>query len=149
MAAPKGNCNSTGNPGTCHEDSDCTSGTDGRCNQLGGPLPGCGCDYDTCMQDTDCPTGQTCACHGSPDVGGAGNTCTASGCRVDTDCGTDGYCSPAYNTMSCGGLLGYFCHTASDACVDDTDCPSSMGPQVCTYSSTQGHWICGQVQLCP
>jgi Cys-rich repeat protein len=98
------------------------------------------------MQDTDCPTGQTCACHGAAYSSGAGNTCIQGNCRVDSDCGSGGYCSPAENSMSCGGVLGYYCHTAADLCVNDSDCGSDL--QVCTYSTTAGHWECQMEGLC-
>ncbi len=102
------------------------------------------------MRDTDCPTGETCACHGSPYTFGEGNTCLASNCRVDSDCGSGGYCSPAYNTGSCGSLLGYFCHTPKDQCVDDSDCgiDGGGGLQVCTYASSVGIWQCKTRGLC-
>jgi Cys-rich repeat protein len=100
------------------------------------------------MHDTDCAAGQACACHGSAYTS-TGNTCLAGDCRVDSDCGAGGYCSPAYNTASCGGLLGYFCHTAKDQCIDDSDCSTSSGLQVCTYSKTSGTWQCAARLLCP
>jgi hypothetical protein len=88
-------------------------------------------------------------CHGSAYTHGAGNTCLTSNCRVDADCGAGGYCSPADNVSSCGSVLGYFCHTASDMCLDDSDCTGSgMGPQVCTYVPTAGHWECKTSGLC-
>jgi hypothetical protein len=130
---------------TCIMDSQCTSGADGRCVMAGGPIEDCQCTYDTCMHDTDCPTGELCACHGSPYVGGDGNTCVQGNCRVDSDCGSGGYCSPSYNTMSCGGLAGYYCHTPNDTCLDDTDC--GAGDEVCTYLS--GKWQCAMEELCP
>jgi hypothetical protein len=70
-------------------------------------------------------------------------------CRVDADCGAGGYCSPAENTSSCGNLLGYYCHTASDQCLDDTDCTGGgAGAQVCTYVSSAGNWQCKTEGLC-
>lgn len=100
------------------------------------------------MHDTDCATGLTCACHGSPYTHGAGNTCVPGNCRVDADCGSGGYCSPSDAPMSCGALGGYYCHTAADQCIDDTDCPSSQGPQVCAYSTSTGRWECQMQGLC-
>jgi hypothetical protein len=128
-------------------DSQCTSGTNGRCVQGGAPVVSCNCTYDTCIHDTDCAKGDLCACHGSAYQGGAGNTCVQGNCRVDTDCGVGGYCSPAYDTMSCGGLLGYYCHTSSDMCINDSDCSSKGPDEVCTYLS--GHWACSMQKLCP
>ena len=132
----------------CSSDSACTAGADGRCVQSTGGAVFCMCTYDTCTHDLDCATGQTCACHGSPYTFGQGSACIAGNCRVDADCGAGNYCSPAYNAMSCGSLLGTFCHTPNDLCVDDADCGTSSGPQVCTYSTSAGHWQCQQQGLC-
>lgn len=127
-------------------DSQCTSGSDGRCVHAEAPIAECSCTYDACVHDTDCPAGSLCACHGSPYVGGQGNTCTPGNCRVDSDCGSNGYCSPAYDTMTCGGLLGYYCHTPDDECVNDSDCTKN-DDDVCTFLS--GRWQCAMEELCP
>ena len=150
QAASPGNCNFGGSSGgmMCSADSQCTAGTDGRCVASGGGVAFCQCTYDTCQHDADCGAGQTCACHGAPYGNGLGNTCTPSGCRVNADCGSGGYCSPADNTMSCGSLLGYFCHTPSDQCTDDSDCGTMGGYQVCTYSMSLGYWQCQMQGLC-
>jgi hypothetical protein len=135
----------------CSSDSSCTDGgANGRCVESGGGVLYCSCTYDTCADDAACPTGSTCACHGSPYVGGAGNTCTPGNCRVDADCGGGaGYCSPSYDVNSCGSLAGYYCHTPDDQCVDDSDCASStMGPQICAYSTTTARWQCHQQEFC-
>jgi len=145
--APPGDCTYGGQaPVECTQDSQCSTGTNGRCTN-DGPIAGCHCTYDSCAQDSDCPTGQTCACHGSPYTYDQGNTCTPGNCRVDADCGDGGYCSPAENSMSCGGVLGFYCHTAGDLCVNDSDC-SAGGPQVCTYSTAAGRWQCEMEGLC-
>jgi hypothetical protein len=130
----------------CSGDSQCTAGTNGRCVESGGGVLYCACTYDTCSGDAACPTGQTCACHGSPYDNG-GNTCVSGNCRVDSDCeGGAGYCSPAYATMGCGGLAGYYCHTPQDQCVNDGDCGS--GGYVCTYATSSARWTCQQQLLC-
>jgi hypothetical protein len=135
-------------PGGCAMDSDCTQGTNGRCVQPGGPLPGCECTYDTCSGDSDCPTGQTCACHDTADVNG-GNECVPGNCRVDADCGLGGYCSPTVSSQGCGGnISGYYCHTPKDECVNDTDCPNSPVGGACTYSSSLGYWACVVIPVC-
>jgi hypothetical protein len=134
----------------CNSDSSCTDGgPSGRCVESGGGIAYCGCTYDTCADDAACTKGSTCACHGSPYTLGQGNTCMPGNCRVDADCGGGGgYCSPAYNVNSCGGLAGYYCHTPTDLCVDDSDCGTSNGPQVCTYSTTTTRWECHVQELC-
>ena len=131
--------------GMCSSDAQCAdAGPNGRCIQFNGGVAFCGCTYDACEHDTDC-TGGPCACHGSPYTGGAGNTCVMGNCRVDSDCGAGGYCSPTYSTNGCGSLGGYYCHTAADQCIDDSDCAGS-GLEVCAYSS--GNWQCQQQVLC-
>jgi hypothetical protein len=143
-----GDCTLMAGLGDCSVDSDCTTGTNGRCAESNGGALRCSCTYDTCIHDTDCVTGQTCACHDSAYMGG-GNACTPGNCRVDGDCGAGGYCSPSYNTMSCGGLAGYYCHTATDACLDDGDCSATSSYAVCTYVASAGHWQCKNEMLCP
>jgi hypothetical protein len=131
----------------CGKDADCTAGANGRCDEsMGGPA-GCYCTYDMCEHDTDCSPGDLCACHGSPFVGG-GNSCLPGSCRVDSDCGNGGYCSPSHGgPLGCGGLTGYYCHTASDQCVNDTDCGN--GFQVCGWSPADSRWECLMQELCP
>jgi hypothetical protein len=108
--------------------------------------------YDGCVHDTDCDAGTTCACHGTAYVGNSGNQCIPSNCRVDSDCGVGGYCSPTYDTMSCGSIGGYYCHTPLDGCIDDTDCPSDPSMPgtipVCTYSTTDARWECAALGVC-
>lgn len=150
--AAGGDCASPGPPpGGCTSDSVCTGGTNGRCiNHGGGPAADCYCTYDACVHDADCPGGQTCACHGAPYTDSAGNTCVAGNCRIDTDCGAGGYCSPSARPALCGdSLAGYYCHTAGDQCVDDTDCGAS-GPNfaACEYSTTDSRWECQQLPVC-
>lgn len=151
--APAGDCASPGPPpGGCTSDSVCTAGTNGRCiNPGGGPAADCFCTYDSCVHDTDCPGGQTCACHGSPDTDSHGNACVTGNCRVDADCGAGGYCSPSSLPAECGdSLAGYYCHTAGDRCIDDSDCPSTGAPGLpaCVYSTTDSRWECAELQVC-
>ena len=136
----------------CSEDSDCTAGSNGRCGNPGGPA-GCSCSYDACAQDADCPTGQTCACHGSA-YNDFGNTCVPGNCRVDADCGVGGFCSPTAPAGGwCGNVAGYYCHTPTDLCLDDSDCAgmdagSVAGAWVCEYSTTSKRWECQVVAYC-
>jgi hypothetical protein len=140
-------------PDWCSNDSDCAAGTDGRCTLFPGPSVAepwphtCVCTVDTCASDTDCPSAQACACRGvlSP---GSGNECVTSNCRVDSDCGQGGYCSLS---GYCSALFsqgpnpkdfvnGYYCHTAGDLCIDDSDC---TGQGSCLYSMSDSRWECG------
>jgi hypothetical protein len=146
-AAAPGDCVAPFPDAGCAGDNDCTEAdTNGRCiNQGGGPAAPCFCTFDECLVDTDCPGGQTCACHGAPYTDGRGNTCVTGNCRVDADCGAEGYCSPSSLTAICGdSLAGYYCHTAADLCIDDSDC-SSGG---CLYSTTDSRWECAVVPVC-
>jgi hypothetical protein len=145
---PPGDCAGPYPDAGCASDGVCTeAGTNGRCiNPGGGPAAPCFCTYDKCSGDTDCPSGQTCACHGAPYTDSAGNACVKGNCRVDADCGAGGYCSPSSDTSICGdSLAGYYCHTAADLCVDDSDCPESSG---CVYSTTDSRWECLVVPVC-
>jgi len=142
LQVPAGDC-MEGTGSACQNDSQCSgTGVNGRCITRVGNVAGCVCTSDTCSDDSACSTGQTCACHGSPYTFGTGNTCVPGGCRVDSDCGTDGYCSPSFDTSSCGGLAGYYCHTPKDQCVDDTDCSGSQLQGFCVFSSGDGFWKC-------
>jgi hypothetical protein len=146
---PAGACNIGGGAGMCASDAQCTAGVNGRCVESNGGAIFCNCSYDTCTGDSACPTGQLCACHGSPYTNG-GNSCVSGNCRVDSDCGVGGYCSPSAQSMGCGGLGGYYCHTTRDQCTDDSDCNSSMnGPQECEWSAVNDRWQCAQELLCP
>ena len=152
--APAGDCSTPGPPpGGCTSDSSCTAGTNGRCiNHGGGPAADCFCTYDACVHDTDCPGGKTCACHGSPYTDGVANTCVPGNCRVDADCGAGGYCSPSSLPAACGdSLAGYYCHTAGDLCVDDSDCPAKPNLAdipACLYSTPDSRWECEELPVC-
>jgi hypothetical protein len=104
------------------------------------------CAVDQCLSDSDCPSGQACLC-GSLQWGNAcfhANECVPADCRLDSDCGPGNYCSP--NPGACGIESGYYCHKATDACFDDTDCACTGGSSAtCAYSSTVGAWVCSQI----
>jgi hypothetical protein len=38
---------------------------------------------------------------------------------------------------------------AKDQCIDDSDCATMTGLQVCAYSKTSGNWQCTGKILCP
>ena len=149
---------------TCWQDSDCTAGTNGRCLNARFACMSV-CSYDACNTDADCPSKVPCVCRASAaDL--AANVCvTASNCAVDADCGPDGFCSPsvvndfcdcpatslcldstacyAGNTKvpcACGDSCGhgYYCHTPSDTCLDDSDCDGGT----CNYDRLDKRWTC-------
>jgi hypothetical protein len=127
--------------GLCMSDSDCTAGTNGRCSWES--WVGSGCTYDECFTDSQCGSKVPCICRSSStdstpnacDFGGrtlAGEDVYPSNCAVDTDCGPGGYCSPSAvpsNALHISGAVNvcygpnpYYCHTASDLCINDSDC---------------------------
>ena len=131
----------SGLPDQCNQDSDCTNGKNGRCSYV---RFGKQCSYDTCNIDADCANGGVCVCRTSP-TDTTNNHCVGGGdgaCRVDADCGPKGACSPSLG--SCGtysGVVGYFCHSSSDTCVDDSECTEGrMG--YCMYVSSGKKWQC-------
>jgi len=137
----------------CAADSDCASGTNGRCFSPNGPLAACSptsCSYDQCASDSDCATRVPCECRASG-LDSEANLCVTGGnCAVDSDCGTHGYCSPGALTNFCSTPI-YFCHTAADSCVDDTDCSRSGAgyPQSCNYDPMLGHFACSDACVPP
>jgi hypothetical protein len=143
----------TGMAAGCASDSQCSSGADGRCFPFEGLVGPGGCSYDQCFTDSDCPSGTPCLCRTSASDNSA-NTCAPGGnCVLDSDCGSGGYCSP---TQGCYGLPTYYCHTASDTCINDADCPSVDGgadscpvSSTCAYSPQAKRWACSQETCCP
>jgi len=136
-----------GPPVECRVDGDCATGVNGRC--VGNPHDGCRCSYDRCTADGECTTGGPCECRIASRGGAGANVCLAGNCRVDADCGAGGYCSPSLG--SCGdysGIVGYYCHTAQDACVDDADCQTALDGgflgqrPYCMYTREAGRWTC-------
>ncbi len=143
-------------PGTAHgctSDSQCTDGSDGRCFPFEGLVGPGGCSYDQCLTDADC-SGAPCVCRTSASDDSA-NVCAPGGnCAVDSDCGPGGYCSPSQACFFYGPPT-YYCHTASDTCVNGMDCPVADAgggcsiPQNCVYDTQAQHWACSQQACCP
>jgi len=145
MDRPSANCPtgvSTGPTPECQLDSECTAGVNGRCIS---PHFVCLCSYDSCFGDSECGAGTLCNCHGmAGDHASTPNHCVTAGCHVDADCGPSGYCSPSLDP-DCGAYIGitsWRCHTPSDTCVDDSDCPGSAGFAACVYQPGLGRWAC-------
>lgn len=125
-------------PVECTVDADCTAGDNGRCEDLRGLKM---CTYDQCFADADCPGAGPCGCESG--FWSDWNKCLAGNCQVDADCGPGGYCSPSFG--ECGnysGVIAYYCHTKSDACVDDADCVDGPGPGYCMFRPEVAHWAC-------
>jgi hypothetical protein len=131
----------------CEQDEDCTDGENGRCVQHRNVE----CTYDACFEDSTCAQGDqrfACECEGG--WASDHNICLHQGnCLVDADCGEGGYCSPSFG--DCGtysGTVGYFCHTAEDECVDNTDCggPMDGSESYCKFNPAVGHWTCDNAQ---
>ncbi len=126
----------------CSEHEDCSDGDNGRC------VPGRDgnvCTYDQCFQDSDCDDTQwgigVCGCRTVDDSYGA-NVCLYGDCEVDADCGEAGFCSPSFG--NCGyysGVVGFFCHTPDDECINDEDCSGEHGAY-CAYDRQRGVWAC-------
>jgi hypothetical protein len=151
MAAP-GNYTCSGDcppPGSgqrfeCNGDAECDAGLEGRCVE-GCCVASSSCTYDQCTFDRDCPADQTCACHGSPYLAPADNTCVPGDCRVDADCRSGCACSPSQRP-GCWGCVSYHCHTPQDRCVNDADCQAQFpGDGFCVYASDAGHWECAGI----
>jgi hypothetical protein len=135
--------------GACILDSDCLSGKNGRCSA---PNNTCNstCSYDQCFADSDCGSGVPCNCRTSPSDFSNNWCVTGSNCVLDSDCGPGGYCSPSMIDVlgSCPGCeSGFFCHTSSDTCLDDTDCTAGVMP-TCAYAQSD-HWACAGISPFP
>ena len=156
---------------TCSSDSQCTAGDSGRCfppvfEPPSASTPG-GCSYDECSADSDCGVRTPCICRSSSTVNSA-NICDAGGnCAVDSDCGPCGYCSPSRNACfvssnpddqaeGSGDPNPYYCHTASDLCINDSDCAQPDAGMAscpmfasCAYNVQDTRWECTQYSCCP
>jgi len=134
----------------CLSDSDCRAGSNGRCSAM---PTGCAtnCSYDFCSADSDCGVRVPCHCRTSPTDFSNSWCVSGSNCAIDSGCGPGGYCSPSLvgilgDCPGCGS--GYFCHTASDKCVDDSDCSAGSGT-TCAYDVPSGSWTCAEVTPYP
>jgi hypothetical protein len=142
--------------GGCTSDSQCTAGVNGRCFPFQGLVGPGGCSYDECFTDSNCGP-RPCLCRSSS-ADNSANVCDVGGnCAVDSDCGPGGYCSPSVRILPnqvpnvCLGSNPYYCHTASDLCINDSDCApldagpptSSPGPTyACAYNPPDNRWEC-------
>lgn len=132
----------------CTKDADCTAGRNGRCITPHNEPCDTECSYDECLTDSDCAEGP-CVCRTSgADV--TNNVCLpGSNCKTDSDCGNCGYCSLSATPIGHGCRVDYptyKCHTATDECIDPSDCADG-GLDYCAYgasaSSGAERWACG------
>jgi hypothetical protein len=137
---------------SCNADSDCKDGLNGRCMFYPRVASTCACTYDSCTTDADCKlVGGPCVCRADgqailPPGNLPTNACFDGNCRVDADCGAGGSCSPSLGPCgNYGGLAGYYCHTANDKCVDDSDCATQGGGD-CRYNVGTKLWACSTSQ---
>ncbi|GAC1561658.1 MAG: hypothetical protein NVS3B10_19370 [Polyangiales bacterium] len=99
------------------------------------------------MTDADCGSAGVCACRLATVA--ESNVCFRGNCRTDADCKAS-WCSPSGVDVSssCPGLpigtVGYFCHSAADACVDDADC-TGVG-ESCAFDPDLVHFRCFQLR---
>jgi len=126
--------------GDCKANTDCTAGKNGLCvdHYIGQGDFSAECEYDTCFSDADCPKGP-CLCGGAK----ANNHCGHGECKTDADC-KGSYCSPSPDDCN-WGTKGWYCHTAKDECVDDSDCTKDgkgEGEGYCWLDEKAGHWAC-------
>jgi hypothetical protein len=103
------------------------------CPMQRGPGNTGGLPRGDCDADTDCTGGANGRCLGLCGPPG----CAASFC----DCGPGGYCSPSGTAPWCNRQ--YYCHTALDTCLDDSDCAPGTMTGMCSFQPTLGHWACG------
>jgi hypothetical protein len=127
--------------GNCRVNADCTNGLNGRCSvsrtwAMGAQLY---CTYDECVTDKDCKG----VCQCGRDALPYNHVCAGGNCRLDSDCG-DQYCSPSrpYSCVNYERSNGYYCHTTSDECVDDSDC---LFGGHCSYDPVVSHWACSSL----
>jgi hypothetical protein len=133
--------------GRCTSDSDCTQGVNGRCGSILTAPPSC--TYDECASDKMCNGAQVCECRSK--VESMRNLCHNGNCRIDADC-LGNFCSPSAlevfaNCRSTieSGSFGFFCHTKSDECIDDSDC-SNEPNKACVFSVKSLHWACAELR---
>lgn len=132
----------------CAGDGDCAGSVPCACRASGADTAANTCATDSnCRVDADCGVGGFC----SPSLVGSVCQCTSeSFCRPDaggscSEIGPDGVAKAV--PCSCDGNCGhgYFCHTAKDTCVNDSDCATGT---TCNFDLTSKAWMCTGV-LCP
>jgi hypothetical protein len=129
---------------TCHADSECTDGLNGRCtvHYIGMGARINECSYDECLRDDHCGAGKACDCRTSPESWGA-STCVPATCRTDVDCAS-GFCarsSPVGLVDREMWLVGWACRSPGDECTKDSEC--NLGNTgACMYRRAASRFEC-------
>jgi hypothetical protein len=69
-----------------------------------------------------------------------GSVCVPAACHTDADCGAGNYCVASRGY--CGGVVGYYCTSNRDTCVDPTKDCAACGGNSCVYTPVVGHFAC-------
>ena len=128
-----------GNPGLppCSSDAECArDGATGRCENVRGSLM---CTFDQCSSHDQCALGQACHCDGN--ARSDASACLPANCRTDADCAS-GYCSPSRSLCPEFGVVGYYCRTCEDECVEDSDCVRDGRRGVCNVHDSSNRFRC-------
>jgi len=132
----------------CFRDSDCDGGTPCECRaSTASSAPNQCLGGGNCTVDSDC---------------GAGGYCSPSVLEIFCFCFTEELCpdggSECWETTPSGERIpvpcvcgdkcghGYFCHTDTDTCIDDSDCD---GADTCNYDVLSHRWECSAVTCSP
>jgi hypothetical protein len=131
----------------CLGDSNCEGGAPCQCraSSLSGAANTC-VTGSNCQVDSDCGPGSYCSpsvlslcfCMSTALCGDSGGGCyAASGATTGPPPGPGWTSIPCSCGDGCGH--GFFCHTCSDTCVDDSDCD---GGGTCNYDTLNHRWDC-------
>jgi hypothetical protein len=124
----------------CTRDSDCPGDVPCACRSTSSDsAPNVCATASNCRVDADC---------------GAAGFCSPSLVNNPCQCFSESFCAPGSSgctatgvdgatkqvRCSCGGNCGhgYFCHTPTDSCLDDSDCAGG----ICTFDLNSQVWLC-------
>jgi len=125
----------------CYGDSDCPGNAPCACRSSATDSAANACaTASNCRVDTDCGpdgfcspslVGSTCACLSETFCKPGEASCSVTGpngVTVQVPCMCSGNCGK-----------GYFCHSAKDSCINDSDCPDG---RTCNFDLTSQSWVC-------
>lgn len=139
----------------CFQDSDCDGGVPCECRpSSASSAPNVCVGGGNCRVDSDCGPGGYC----SPSVLEPLTSCPTSelcpdggaACYEGSTSATGTPPGPGWTQVpcACGDACGhgYYCHTCSDTCIDDSDC---TGAAACSYNTLRHRWECSAVMFPP